>query len=46
MKELDKDLSKVDFMQAKKRLSIPLLSQVPKMSVADIEAAIEKQKEY
>ena len=32
-------------MQAKRRLSIPLLSQLPKMSLADIKEALQKQKE-
>jgi len=35
----------VDFLQAKRRLSIPLLSQLPKMSLADIKEALEKQRE-
>ena len=35
----------MDFLSAKRRLTIPLLSQLPKMSVAEIQAALMKQKE-
>jgi hypothetical protein len=43
--DLEKDLQKVDFMQAKRRLRKPLLSQLPKMSLAEIQAALSKQRE-
>ena len=43
--DLERDLHKVDFMDSKRRLSIPLLSQLPKMSVAEIQAALTKQRE-
>jgi hypothetical protein len=43
--ELEKDLEKVDFMQAKRRLRKPLLSQLPNMSLAEIQAALSKQRE-
>jgi len=43
--DLEKDLQKVDFMQAKRRLRKPLLSQLPNMSLAEIQAALSKQRE-
>ena len=43
--DLERDLHKVDFMQAKRRLRTPLVCQLPKMSVADIHEALRKQRE-
>lgn len=43
--DLERDLHKVDFMQAKRRLRKPLLSQLPKMTLAEIQAALTKQRE-
>lgn len=41
-----KDPKQVQFLMLKRRLSIPLLSSAPRLSLAEIQKALRKQAEF